>query len=208
VVIQDARGVGAYLESVCERFALAGWHAVAPHLYHRDGVSVVPPDGDVMAQLGRLTGHGLTEDVDASLQHLVGAGLPFWRVGIVGFCMGGTVALATGARLPLAAAVSFYGGAVMQARWEGVPPLVQVAPKLQTPWLGLYGAEDPSIPRHEALQLEAAANEAHVPTELHLYEGAGHAFHSDDRPEMYHAEAAEDAWKRALAWLDRHAGPS
>ncbi|HMA47224.1 MAG TPA: dienelactone hydrolase family protein, partial [Frankiaceae bacterium] len=205
VVIQDARGITPYLESVCQRLAVAGWHTLAPHLFHRDGISMVDPaDGWAAAlpQMLRLTGDGIAADVDACLAHLVEAGLPFARSAVVGFCMGGSVALFTAARRPLGAAVSFYGGGVTESRWPGVPPLVSLAPELRAPWLGLYGQDDDSIPVAQAEELGAAALRAPVPTELVLYPGAGHAFHSDDRPGLYRPQAAADAWRRALSWLD------
>jgi carboxymethylenebutenolidase len=208
VVIQDARGITPYLVSVCDRLAGAGWLAVAPHLYHRDGIAEVDPTGswaDAPARMSTLTGAGITADVDASLDHLADAGVGPGRTAVLGFCMGGTVALFTATRWPLAAAVSFYGGGVSRPYWDGVPPLVELAPHLRTPWLGLYGEEDALITRAEIEALRTAAGRADVPSELESYPGAGHAFHSDDRAAVYRPVAARDAWSRTLAFLDHHA---
>lgn len=207
VALHDARGVTPYLRSVLERLADAGWAAVAPHLYHRDGVDEVDPaDGwaAAMPALGRLTGAGIAEDVDASLAHFGAEGLLPARVGVLGFCMGGTVALASATRHALGAAVSFYGGAVSTPYWAGVPPLLELAGSLRAPWLGLYGESDQLITLEEIAALRAASASARAPAELISYPGAGHAFHSDDRPAIYRPEAAADAWSRALAWLDRY----
>jgi carboxymethylenebutenolidase len=206
VVIQDARGITPYLVSVCDRLAGAGWLIVAPHLYHRAGIAEVDPAGswaDAVPRMGTLTGAGIVTDVDASLDHLAGAGIAPERTAVLGFCMGGTVALFTGTRRRLAAAVSFYGGGVSRPYWDGVPPLVELAPRLRTPWLGLYGEDDDLISRAEIGALRAAAAQADVPTELVSYPGAGHAFHSDDRAAVYRPAAARDAWSRALAFLDQ-----
>jgi carboxymethylenebutenolidase len=208
VVVHDARGITPYLRSVCSRLAAAGWLAAAPHLYHRDGIAETPAaDGWASAATDMLafTGAGIAADVDGALGYLEKAGVGAANRAILGFCMGGTVALATAARLPLAAAVSFYGGAVSTPYWDGVPPLVELAPALRGPWLGLYGEQDALISAAEIDALRAAAATTPGPTELISYPGAGHAFHSDDRPAVYRPEAATDAWDRALAFLDQHA---
>ncbi|MBL7502547.1 dienelactone hydrolase family protein [Frankia sp. CNm7] len=209
VVVHDARGITPYLRSVCARLAEAGWLAAAPHLYHRQGITETPAAGgwpSAAQDMLVFTGAGLAADVDAALGHLAAAGAGDDRRAIVGFCMGGTVALATATRRPLAAAISFYGGAVTTPYWDGVPPLAELAPSLKGPWLGLYGEEDPLISLDEIKALRAAAARAAVPTELVSYPGAGHAFHSDDRAAVYRPDAAADAWARALAFLDSHLG--
>jgi len=207
VVIQDARGLTPYLRSVCGRLAAEGWLAAAPHLYHRQGFTETDPAGDwssAPSDMLAFTGPGIQADVDAALGYLAAAGVPAQNTAILGFCMGGTVALATAARVQLGAAVSFYGGAVSTSYWTGVPPLVELAPSLRGPWLGLYGEQDALITLDEINALRAAAATADAPTELVSYPGAGHAFHSD-RPALHRREAAADAWARALAFLDQHA---
>lgn len=204
IVIQDARGITPYLRSVLARLADAGWLAVTPHLYHRDGIAEVDPaEGWAAAldQMPRLSGEGISDDVDAALAYLGAQGLVPARTAILGFCMGGTVALFTATRHVLGAAVSFYGGGVSSSAWDAVPPLLDLAPTLTTPWLGLYGEQDQLISVDEIKALRAATATAPVPTELVSYPGAGHAFHSDDRAAVYRPEAAADAWQRALAWL-------
>ncbi|ABD11976.1 dienelactone hydrolase-like enzyme [Frankia casuarinae] len=210
VVVQDARGITPYLVSVCDRLAAAGWLTVAPHLYHRDGLDEVDPaDGWAAATstMGTLSGAGIDADIDAALGHLLAAGFPAERSAIIGFCMGGTVALHTATRHTLAAAVSFYGGGISTPYWPGIPALVEAAPSLRGPWLGLYGEEDALISTDEIAALRAAAARSGAPTELVSYAGAGHAFHSDDREALYRPVAAADGWSRALAFLDRHVRP-
>lgn len=114
--------------------------------------------------------------------------------------MGGTVALYAGAMRALGAAVSFYGGGVTESRWEGVGPLVELAPGLRTPWLGLYGDEDKGIPVEQVEALRAAAALAPVPTRIERF-AAGHAFFNDARPASYSKEAADAAWPMVLSWL-------
>ena len=116
VVVQEAFGVTEHIEDVCQRFADAGWLAVAPHLFHRTGDPVLDhTDFDaVRPHMEALTAEGIATDVDAALDYIEGAGFPPNAAGIVGFCMGGSVALATATRRQLGAAVTFYGGGVIQ----------------------------------------------------------------------------------------------
>jgi carboxymethylenebutenolidase len=211
IVVHDARGATPYLASVCDRLAEAGLFALAPHLYHWEGFSEVnPAEGwpSAAEDMTRLTVSGLNIDIDGTLLYLREAGFGVGRVAVLGFCMGGTVALHSATRHALGAAVSFYGGGVSTPYWDGVPPLIQLAPTLRTPWLGLYGEEDALISMSEISDLRAAAEGAQAPTTLVTYPGAGHAFHSDDRSNVYRRAAAEDAWKRALDWIENNLAPS
>jgi carboxymethylenebutenolidase len=88
----------------------------------------------------------------------------------------------------------------------GFPPLVELAPSLQAPWLGLYGDRDRGISVEEVEALRHAAAQAPVATEIVRYPDAEHGFNCDDRPAAYHAEAAADAWRRMLGWFAAHLG--
>jgi carboxymethylenebutenolidase len=205
VVVQEAFGLTDHIADVTGRFARAGWRAVAPALFHRAGAPVFAY-GDIDAvrpAMGALTAEGIAVDVDAALGLLAEGGLPMARTGIVGFCMGGTVATLTAASRPLGAAASFYGGGLAQNRF-GAPPLIELAPRLQTPWLGLFGDLDQGIPIDDVEAMRAAAKDATVPTEIVRYPTAHHGFHCDDRPAVYNADAAHDAWSRTLTWFDAH----
>jgi len=210
IVVHDARGATPYLASVCDQLAGAGLFALAPHLYHWEGFSEVDPEGSwpsASQDMLRLTVTGINLDIDAALLHLREAGFGVGRVAILGFCMGGTVALHAATRHALGAAVSFYGGAVSSPYWDGIPPLLQLAPSLRTPWLGLYGEQDDLISLADIKDLRAAAEQAQAPTALVTYPGAGHGFHCGDRDWLYRPEAAEDAWKRAVDWIESNIEP-
>jgi carboxymethylenebutenolidase len=127
--------------------------------------------------------------------------------GIVGFCLGGSVALLAATRHPFGAAVTFYGGGVAQGRL-GIPPLIDIAAELRAPWLGLYGDQDPSIPVDEVEKLRVEAAKANVPTSIVRYPEAGHAFHCDPRPSNYHEASARDAWGKAVDWFGRYLKPA
>jgi carboxymethylenebutenolidase len=207
IVLQEAFGVNDHIEDVTRRFAHAGYRAVAPHLFHRSG----DPELDygnfekIMPLMQALTETGLLEDLDATLAYLADAGFAASRVGVVGFCMGGSVTFLAAARRALGAAVTFYGGGVGEGRF-GMPPLVEMAPGLRTPWLGLFGDADQGIPVEQVEALRAASATAPVPTEIVRYAGAGHGFHCDARPDSYHEEAAHDGWERTLDWFGRYLG--
>lgn len=204
VVIQEAFGVNDHIEDVSRRFAAEGWLAVAPHLFHRSGDPKLGYGNFdlVMPHMKALTADGVLADMDAALAHLDGAGIPAAQVGVVGFCMGGTVTLVTCARRQVGAGVTFYGGGVSEGRF-GFPPLVEEATRLQAPWLGMFGDLDQAIPVTDVEALREAAATAPVPTDVVRYADAGHGFHCDQR-DSYHAPSALDAWARTLTWLDHH----
>jgi carboxymethylenebutenolidase len=205
IVLQEAFGVNDHIEDVTRRLAQAGYRAVAPHLFHRSGDPALDYGNfeKIMPHMQALTEAGLLEDLDATLAHLAGAGFAAPTVGVVGFCMGGSVVFLAAARRALGAAVTFYGGGVAEGRF-GMSPLVEMAPGLQTPWLGLFGDQDQGIPVDQVEALRSAAATATVPTEIVRYPEAGHGFHCDARPDSYHQPSAEDGWRRTLDWFGRY----
>jgi len=205
VVIQEAFGVTGHIVDVCRRFAAAGYHAVAPHLFHRSGDPVLEYDDmkSAMSLIGELTAAHIDEDVDGAVAALSAASIDPRNTAIVGFCMGGTVAFHTAARLDLGAAVSFYGGGVAKGRF-GYPSQLDVAGQLGTPWLGLFGDRDKGIPTEEVEELRVAVAHAPVDTEVVRYAEAEHGFHCDDRPAVFNEAAARDGWARTLQWFGTH----
>jgi carboxymethylenebutenolidase len=204
VVVQEAFGVNGHIEAVAARLADAGWYAVAPHLFHRSGDPQLPYDdiSQVFPHMQALTREGVLADVDAALAELDAAGLPPARCGIVGFCMGGSVAFHVATERDIGAAVSYYGGGVAEGRF-GFPSQIDGAPRLRVPWLGLFGDRDESIPVEQVERLRAAAASTSAPTEVVRYPDAAHGFNCDERP-SYSPDAAADAWRRMLDWFDRH----
>ena len=207
VVIQEAFGVNPHIEDVTRRAAAAGYHAVAPDFFHRSGPGAVVEYGKfekVMEYFGDLGGDAaILTDVDAALAHLRAAGHTDTQIGAVGFCFGGRVSFLVALRYALGAAVGFYGGGIVTGRFPQFPALVDEVAKLQTPWLGLFGDQDGSIPVDDVEQLRTALGAAAVDTEIVRYAEAGHGFHCDQRPD-YRADDAADAWRRALDWFASH----
>jgi carboxymethylenebutenolidase len=205
VVIQEAFGVNGHIREIAERLAAAGWQAVAPALFHRDGSPTFAYDdlASVMPAMQRLSADGVRADVGAALSYLQAAGWSAGQQGVVGFCMGGSVTFYAAVDHALGAAVTFYGGGVESGRF-GYPAQTELAAQLQTPWLGLYGDLDAGIPTGQVESLQAAAAKAGVPTEVVRYPGADHGFNCNERPAVYNAAVAAGAWKRTLAWFDTH----
>jgi carboxymethylenebutenolidase len=207
VVVQEAFGVTSHIEEIATRLGDAGWHAVAPAFFHRQGAPVLAYDDfdSVMPLMAALTPDGITTDLTAAFDHLEAAGFGAPQTGIVGFCMGGSVTFYAATLRALGAAVTFYGGGVAEGRF-GLPSLLDQAPDLKTPWLGLYGDIDQGIPSSDVDRLRNITGEAKVPTEIVQYPDADHGFNCNDRPAVFNATAADDAWSRTLGWFDRFVG--
>jgi carboxymethylenebutenolidase len=207
LVVQEIFGVHEHIRDVCRRFARAGYLALAPELYARQGdvsrmtdvqeivTSVVAkvPDAQVMADL----------DAAATFAAKDGRGDPA-RLAVTGFCWGGRIVWLYAAHSPkLRAGAAWYG------RLEGAAdPLhpkhpLELAGELKAPVLGLYGGADPGIPNESVERMRAALEAAGGRSEIVLYEGAPHGFHADYRP-SYRENDAKDAWERMLRWFRRH----
>jgi carboxymethylenebutenolidase len=190
------------------RFAEAGYHAIAPAFFHRAGGGAIDDYTDFSAifpLFEGLTDDGILMDADAAISYLRDAGHSDERIGIVGFCFGGRATFLVALNRKLGAAVGFYGGGIASKGALPFPALIDDAASLQTPWLGLFGDEDASIPVDAVENLRGALVGAPVDTEVVRYAGAGHGFHCDARAD-YHETSARDAWARTLEWFGSHLG--
>ena len=199
VVVQEAFGVTEHIEDIARRLADAGYYAVAPAFFHRQGAPTLAYDdfASVMPLMKELNAEGITVDLTAAFAHIEAAGFPAARTGIVGFCMGGSVTFYAATLRALGAAVTFYGGGVAEGRF-GLPSLLDQTPNLQTPWLGLFGDLDQGIPIADVEKLRGATDAVKVPTEIVRYPDADHGFNCNDRPAVFNPTAAADAWGRTL----------
>jgi carboxymethylenebutenolidase len=208
IVVQEAFGVNPHIEDVTRRAAAAGYHAVAPDLFHRSGPGAVVEYGQfdkVMEHFQNLSGDdAILTDIDAAITHLHAAGFADSSIGLVGFCFGGRVSFLIALRRALGACVGFYGGGIVRAgHFQQFPALVDEVASLQSPWLGLFGDQDGSIKVEDVETLRTALGSAQVDTEIVRYADAGHGFNCDMRPD-YRADDAADAWRRALDWFSSH----
>lgn len=205
VVVQEAFGVTDHIRGICDLLAERGWVAAAPSLFHRVERQVFAYDDlpAVMPVMQTLTRDDIDADLDATIDHLVGRGFATSRLGIVGFCMGGSVALYAAATRNLGAAVTFYGGGLATGRF-GFPPGIELGAAIRVPWLGLYGDLDQGIPVDDVERLREAVADRPVATEIVRYDKGMHGFNCDDRPAVYDADIAADARHRMFAWFDVH----
>jgi len=194
VVIQEWWGLVDHIKDVCDRFADKGFVALAPDLYH--GKAAKSPDeaGKLMMAM-RID--EAEKDLSAAARYLsTQDATTSEKVGVVGFCMGGALALYTATKNPqVGACVVFYGGH---------PKVTPDLPNLHAPVLGLYGEKDRSVTPAVARDLERQVKALGKQIEVIIYPGADHAFFNDTRPEVYNGEAAADAWRRTVAFLREH----
>jgi carboxymethylenebutenolidase len=205
IVLQEGFGVNDHVRGVADRFTDAGYFVVSPHLYHRSGSLEVPYDDvdQAVSLMSEMSVQGLKNDLDATTDFLATLDYGPSSVGAVGFCMGGSVAFYAATLATVGAAVSFYGGGVTKGRM-GLPALLELAPDLKAPWLGLYGDLDTGIPTEDVEALREVTSRVAVTTEIVRYPNAQHGFHCDARPSVYNEAAARDAYRRALDFLGEH----
>ena len=198
VVLHEARGVTDAVRGLVHGLAGDGWLAVAPHLYHRDGADELDgADEEVQQQVDRLEGEQVMADTDTAFGWLAEHGVTPDLMGVIGFDLGGSVALLVAAKRTLGAAVTVAGAGVAVAPTTGLPALIDAAPALTCPWLGIYGEAPGGGPDPEVVRLRDAAASSQVATDVVVYPRRGHRF--DDDPEV-----AADAWQRTLNWFDSH----
>jgi carboxymethylenebutenolidase len=213
VVVQHIWGVDAQIRDVVRRFAKSGFVAIAPDLFARRHAP--SGDGSTDYKVFSPFGQALVDDqVDGDL-----AAAAAWirqpantaaspssvKVGLIGFCMGGTIALRNTVHSPRFTAASVFYGKIMQSTTaEGTTsePSLAYAAKINMPLCGSWGARDASIP---VADVAALRKQLTVPNDLKIYDTAGHAFFDDTRP-SYVASAAADAWSRTLAWFGKYLG--
>lgn len=192
LVIQEWWGLVGHIKKVCDRFAAAGFSALAPDLYH--GATAAEPDGAGKLFMA-LDIARAEKDLAGAARHLAGFSST-GRLGAVGFCMGGQLALFAGCTNPsIGAVVDFYG----------IHPNVKPDySRLAGPVLGLFGEADTFVTPSDARGLDVAIKAAGKPCAIHVYPAVGHAFFNDERADAYDKAAAADAWKRTLEHFRAH----
>ncbi|WP_042411503.1 dienelactone hydrolase family protein [Streptacidiphilus carbonis] len=204
VVLQEAFGVNDHIQDIARRFASRGFLALAPDLFHRNGVGTLAYDqhAEAMPLIGDIGPDLITTDVSAVLAHLAdNENIPDARTALVGFCFGGRAAFTAATAIDdLAATVVFYGPGIA----AGPHAVLDRAKSLDAPMLLHVGDEDPTIPGDHVAAIGTALTAAGADFEQHVYPKAGHAFACDARPHLYEADAAPVAWERTWSFLNRH----
>jgi len=191
VVIQEIFGVNHHIRAVCDRLAREGYVAVAPSIFdrtERNFQSGYSPDEIAVARkfIASPDWGAMLRDTQAAIDSVKTIG----PVGIIGFCLGGSVAYAAATKLSgLSAAVGYYGGAVV--RFADDKPLV--------PTQLHFGEQDAGIPLTDVETIRAKRPEV----EIHIYPGAQHGFHCDERA-SYDKASADIAWPRSMGFFAKH----
>jgi carboxymethylenebutenolidase len=206
LVNEEIFGIHEYMHDICRRLAKQGYLAAAPEIYFRNAeFPHMTESGQIFREVIQRTPDAqVMADLDATLAWAGANHGDAGRVGVVGFCRGGRNTWLYAAHNPgLKAAVAFYGplgGAVTDIQPKTA---LDVAGDIHCPLLGLYGGQDSSIPVDAVRAAEARAKAAGKTVEIVIYPDAGHGFHADYRP-SYNRAAAEDGWRRMLAWFGRY----
>ena len=208
LVVQEIFGVHAHIADMCRRFAKAGYCAIAPEVYFRQGDAKSYTDiPKLLSELvSKVPDEQVIADLDSSVAFVKGEGkADTTKLGIMGFCWGGRIVWLYDAHNPaVKAGVAWYGR--VEGAATALTPKHPIDPvkSLHGPVLGLYGGADTGIPNESVDKMRAALKAAGTPaamkSEIITYPDTPHAFNADYRP-SYRKGPAEDGWKRALAWF-------
>lgn len=199
IVVQEWWGLNDHVKDITRRCAAAGYVAIAPDLYSRFGHVVTKNPNEAGELMNRLKQEDGIKDLMATITYLKTVPeADAARLGVIGFCMGGSYAL----RLPcetkdLKAAVPFYGQ---------VPNPDTPLQSLACPVLYIYGEDDGWITKADVQRLAGALKKYKKPGEIKTYPGAAHAFFNDTRKDVYRPAEAKDAWARAMVFFRQHLG--
>lgn len=197
IVIQEWWGLDAQTKSIADRFAQEGYLAFAPDLYHGELAQL--GDGDAAMKLVQKYGPNAHQDLASIFDALKSHPDCNGKIGSVGFCFGGRMALMLSTMRPINAVCTFYGGG-MQTVFD------QLRASLKAPVLGFFGDADVSIPAGTIKEFDRLLDEAGVEHEVITYPNSGHAFFRDSDPSVYIPEAATDAWNRVKKFFKKNLG--
>jgi carboxymethylenebutenolidase len=191
IVIQEWWGLVPHIEQIADRFADAGFVALAPDLYH--GESTKSPDHAGKMMMAMRVDQA-ERDLAGAIDHLAAQPeVSSKKVGTVGFCMGGALSLLAASKNPeVGACVVFYGGH---------PNITPDLAALQAPVLGFYAGKDGFVTPQAVTAMDEELTRLGKRHEFHTYPAADHAFFNDHRPEVFDAAAAADAWAKTLAFF-------
>jgi carboxymethylenebutenolidase len=207
VVISEIWGIHEYIKDTTRRFAKAGYYAIAPELFVREGgvghmTNVQEILKIVLSQKREQTLGDIAAAVDWAQRR---PNVKADRVGVTGFCWGGSTTIQVAATNPdMKAAVAWYGPPARPYQGASGPVTgFDLAKDIKIPFLGLFGETDKNPPPEDARKFGELVRAHNPNVEIVVYPGAGHAFHADYRP-SYNKAAADDGWNRCLAWFNKH----
>jgi carboxymethylenebutenolidase len=207
LVVHEIFGLHEYIRDVCRRLAHAGYLAVAPDLYARQGdptraASIDAILGEIVT---RVPDAQVMADLDAAAAWALSDGGKPGALFVTGFCWGGRIVwLYAAHRRDLVAGAAWYGRLAGAASERTPEHPIDLADRPHRPVLGLYGAEDTGIPLEGVFAMRRKLADAGSRSEIVVFPGAPHGFHADYR-ESYRPLAAEEGWRRMLDWFRREA---
>lgn len=191
----------AFTQGMTDRYAAAGYFCIVPQVFHRQPLERPRPekrtqmnDDEVMVDLTVARDFLIARDeVDGD------------RIGVLGHCTGGRMSILAVTRDPhYKCAIDFWGGGVNAPWGDGIPTPLSKVGDIQSPVAGFFGNDDGSPSPADVDELEAALKQQGKHAEFHRYDGADHAFQNFASADRYNEAASEDAWEKAIAFLDRH----
>ncbi|MBS0151656.1 MAG: dienelactone hydrolase family protein [Nitrospira sp.] len=199
IIVQEWWGLTAHIKDIARRYAVEGYVAIAPDLYSRLGHALTTDAGEAGKLMNTLKQEDGLADLNATVAYLKSVPeVDATKIGITGFCMGGSYALMLSCvNSEIKAAVPFYGQ---------VPNPDTPIQKLACPVMYFYGEDDGWITKADVQRLAAALKKYNKAGEIKTYPGAPHAFFRDTDPSVYRPEAAKDAWARTKAFFKQHLG--
>jgi carboxymethylenebutenolidase len=207
LVVEEIFGVHEHIKDLCRRLAKAGYYAVAPELFARQGdVSKLENPQEIITKVvGKVPDSQVMSDLDAATAWAQKSGKgDTSRLGITGFCWGGRVVWLYAAHSSkLKAGAAWYGQIKGQVNEQRPKTVLELAGEMKAPVLGLYGGKDQGIPVEQVEQMREALKAAHKPSEIVIYPDAPHGFNADYRP-SYRESDAKDAWAKMLAWFKKY----
>ncbi|NNG24563.1 dienelactone hydrolase family protein [Telluria aromaticivorans] len=205
LVISEIFGVHEHIKDVARRFAKAGYMAVAPDMFVRQGDATKTPQPELMKNIIAKTPDAqVMSDLDTVVTWTRQRGGNVDKLGITGFCWGGRITWLYASHNPkVKAGVAWYGRLVGETNALQTKHPIEVAQALKVPVLGLYGAKDGGIPLESVERMRKALDAGNSKSTIHVYPNSGHAFHADYRP-SFNAEDAKDGWSKALNWFAKH----
>ena len=206
LVCQEVFGVHEHIKDVCRRLAKAGYFAIAPELYARQG------DPTKYTEIPKLVAEVVVKvptdqvmsDLDATVAYAKGSGkADTAKLAVTGFCWGGFATWMYAAHNPgLKAAVAWYGSDRKISELQPQNP-ADIAGQVKCPVLAFYGGQDQSIPKETIEKRQDSCKAAGKTCEVKIYPDAPHGFNADYRP-SYRADEAKDGWGRMLAWFKQN----
>jgi carboxymethylenebutenolidase len=206
LVVQEIFGVHEHIKDICRRLAKAGYMAVAPEMYARQGdVSGMQDIQKIISEVvSKVPDKQVMSDLDAAADWAAKNGGNDSKLAITGFCWGGRVVWMYAAHSDkVKAGVAWYGRLITPPNDMSPTNPIDVADKLKAPVLGLYGGKDQGIPMESVEKMQAALKAADSKSTITVYPEAPHGFHADYRG-SYREVDAKDAWQRMLIWFKKH----